>query len=289
MRTTLAGLATVFTTLGTLGTLGVGCANDPVYLPSPTSVDAGEMTDMMGNLVPGISALVIPIKQETMKDAVDRAKRQARIDMTNPGVKLPYVTVDDLEISIEWTIHNLTDKPGNAMIELDGANELFRYDPSMLKLSTDKEAPSPPGLDGNIPLEVPANGTIGGLFTEDNLREAAVDLDQITRGNVNPFRATLTISKNVDQFAQLEPLKFDKDGRPLPQAPTGVIYPREAIPAVLEVDLVFKPDRHMVLDYTVRVRDVRGNLMPDKLLSAPMSELQVFAPADFAITAMATP
>ena len=29
--------------------------------------------------------------------------------------------------------------------------------------------------------------------------------------------------------------------------------------------------------------------LPDKLLSAPMSELQVFAPADFAITAMATP
>ena len=24
-------------------TLAVGCANDPVYLPSPTSIDAGEM------------------------------------------------------------------------------------------------------------------------------------------------------------------------------------------------------------------------------------------------------
>ncbi len=270
-------------------TLAVGCANDPVYLPSPTSIDAGEMMDMEGNLLPGVSALVIPIKQETQTDADDRAERQARIDMTNPGVMLPYVAIDDLEVSVEWTIRNMTDKPGNALIELNGANEYFRYDPSMIMLTTDDEAPPPPGLDGNVPLDVPANGTISGLFTEDNLREAAVDLDQITRGNVNPFRATLTISKNVDQFAQLAPLMFDMDGEPLPQATTGVIYPREAIPAILEVGLVFKPDRHMVLEYTVRVRDVRGDLMPDKLLSAPTSELQVFAPADFAIMAMATP
>lgn len=282
MHITLAGL-------GTMMILGAGCANDPVYLPAPTSIDAGEMADMRGNLVPGLGALVIPVKQETQKDADDRARRQARIDMTNAGVKLPYVAVDDLEISVEWTIHNLTDKPGSAMIELNGANELFRYDPSKIVLSTNKEAPPPPGLDGDIPLTIPANGSLSGLFTEDNLREAAIDLDQITRGNVNPFRATLTISKNVEQFAQLQPLKFDMKGEPLPQAPTGLVFPREAIPAVLEVDLIFKPDRHMVLEYTVRVRDVRGDLMPNKLLSAPTSELQVFAPADFAIMAMATP
>lgn len=276
-------------TLAMVITLATGCANDPVYLPSPTSIDAGEMMDMEGNLLPGISALVIPVKQETQTDADDRGQRQAKMDAAHPGVVIPYINVDDLEISVEWTIHNMTDKPGNAMIELDGANEYFRYDPSMIVLTTDDEAPPPPGLDGNIPLTIPANGALSGLFTEDNLREAAVDLDQITRGNVNPFRATLTISKNADQFAQLAPLMFDANGEPLPQATTGVIYPREAIPAVLEVDLVFKPDRHMVLEYTVRVRDVRGGLMPDKLLSAPMSELQVFAPADFAIMAMATP
>jgi hypothetical protein len=202
---------------------------------------------------------------------------------------IPYIAVDDLQIEVEWTITNLTDKPGNATVQLNGANQFFRYDPSLITLSMDEEAPPPPGLDGDVPLDIPANGKLSGLFTEDNVREAAVDLDQITRGNVNPFRATLTISKNIDQFAQLEPLMFDEDGEPLAQATTGVMFPREAIPAMLELDIVFKPDRHMKLEYTVRVRDVRGDLLPDKLLAADMADLEPFMPADFSIMATATP
>ena len=265
----------------------VGCANDPVYLPSPTSIEAGNTTDMDGNLVPGLGRLVIPVVRETVDDAADRMRRQAMI--TDPAVVLPYIAVDDLQIEVEWTIRNLTAMPGNATVQLNGANQFFRYDPSMLQLSADDEAPPPPGLDGDVPLDIPANGMITGLFTEDSLREAAVDLDQITRGNINPFRATLTVSKNVDQFAQLAPLMFDMDGEPLPQMPTGSVFPRQAIPAMLEIDLVFKPDRHMVLEYTVRVRDVRGDLLPDLLMAADMADLEPFMPADFAIMATATP
>jgi hypothetical protein len=198
-------------------------------------------------------------------------------------VVLPYINVDDLEISIEWTIHNLTDKPGNAMVALNGANQFFRYDPSMIMLGSGPEAPPPPDLTGDIPLDIPANGTLSGLFTEDNVREAGIDLDQITRGQFNPFRATLTISKNIDQYAQLSAVMFDMNGDPLPQTATGTVFPRAAIPALLEIDLLFKPDRHMVLDYTVRVRDIRGEMMPDKLLAAPMTALEPFMPADFSI------
>jgi hypothetical protein len=79
------------------------------------------------------------------------------------------------------------------------------------------------------------------------------------------------------------------DGEPLPQMTTGTVFPREAIPAMLELDIVFKPDRHMLLEYTVRVRDVRGDMLPDELMAAPVDELQPFMPADFAITATATP
>lgn len=265
----------------------VGCTNDPVYLPSPTSIEAGNATDMDGNLVPGLGRLVIPVVRETVDDAADRMRRQAMI--ADAAVVLPYIAVDDLQIEVEWTIRNLTAMPGNATVQLNGANQFFRYDPTLLQLSADDEAPPPPGLDGDIPLDIPANATITGLFTEDSVREAAVDLDQITRGNINPFRATLTVSKNVDQFAQLAPLMFDMDGEPLPQMPTGSVFPRQAIPAMLEIDLVFKPDRHMVLEYTVRVRDVRGDLMPDKLMAADVAELEPFMPADFAIMATATP
>jgi len=289
MRTTLMGLGVLSVAAA------AGCANDPVYIPSPTSIDAGEMMDMDGNLLPGMSALIIPVNRETTKDAADRMRRQALI--TDPLVVLPYINVDDLEISIEWTIHNLTDKPGNAMVELNGANQFFRYDPSMVVLSTAREAPPTPGLDGDIPLEIPANGTLSGLFTEDNLRETAIDLDQITRANVNPFRATLTINKNLESFPQWMPATVNMEGE-LVQEPcldgtqpgcTGTVFPREAIPAMLEADLVFKPDRHMVLEYTIRVRDIRGDMMPDKLLSAPMTDLEPFMPADFMLSAATPP
>lgn len=266
-----------------LGAFGAGCTNDPLYLPSPTTLEAGLEMDMEGNLLPGLGQLVIPVKRETMEDAADRARRQA---LMPAGVELPYIQVDDLEISIEWTIKNLTDKPGNATVQLNGANQFFRYDPAMVTLGMGRETPPTPGLDGDIPLDIPANGSLSGLFTEDNVREAAIDLDQITRGNFTPYKATLTIGKNIKEYAQFEPLMFDMDGEPLPQAMTGVVFPREAIPALLEADIVFKPDRHMTLEYTVRVRDIRGEMLPDKLLAAPMDELEPFNPMAFMITVM---
>ena len=50
---------------------------------------------------------------------------------------------------------------------------------------------------------------------------------------------------------------------------------------MVRIDLVFKPDHHMVLEYAVRIRDLRG-IVDDKLLAAPMEELQVFEPMPYA-------
>lgn len=257
----------------------IGCTNDPVYLPGPTQLEGG-LDDGMGEPVEARASLVLPINLETMEDADERAELQATVD---PAVEVPYVRVGDLEISVEWTIKNLTDMPGSAMVQLNGANQFFEYDPSLLVLSSDDEAPPTPGLAGDTPIAIPALGSISGLFREDELREASIDLDQITRGNINPFRTRLTISKNLESFAQLAPLTYDADGEPLPQAETGLVFPRVAIPQLLRIDLVFKPDRHMVLEYAVRVRDVRGELMNEMLLDAPAGELQGFAPAPFAV------
>jgi hypothetical protein len=199
-------------------------------------------------------------------------------------VDVPYVKVGDLEVSIEWTITNLTDTDGQAQIQLNGANELFAYDPVPLAVGLDDDDPQPPGLDGDVPIHVPASGRVSGLFREDQLREASIDLDQITRGNVNPFRATLTVSKNIESFAQLTPQTYDENGEPLPQMETGVIYPREAIPQIVRIDLVFKPDREMEMLYTIRVRDRRGimhELLDTAVIEAP-GELATFTPATYA-------
>jgi hypothetical protein len=267
-----------------IGLLLVGCTNDPIYLPSPQGIAAGEPG--MDGPSEARASIQIPVNTETMKDATDRARRQALID---PAAVIPYVAVDDLEISVEWMIKNNDPAmPGSARIQLNGANQFFEYDPTLVVLSSDDEAPPSPGLAGDIPLDIPAGGTLSGVFREDELREASIDLDMITRANTNPVRATLVVDKNKTEFAEMSPLMYDADGEPLPQTATGLVFPREAFAQLLRIDLVFKPDRPMVLEYTVRVRDVRGEIVHELALAAftdpvGMGELQPFMPAVFAV------
>jgi hypothetical protein len=264
-----------------IGVLGLwalsGCANDPMYIPGPMAIEAGT-PDAMGRPTEGKAQVQLPIKTET---ASDKAKRDA-LAATLAPIEVPYVRVGDLEIEVEWTIKNLESTKGKAMVELNGANEYFSYDPSVISLAPDdEEAPPTPGLGGDIPMDVPPNGQISGLFTEDDVREAAIDLDQITRGNFNPFRATLTISKNAKEFQPMTPLMPAIED--YMQMPDGPAVPREAFAELTRIDVVFKPDRHMVLEYNIRVRDLRG-IMHSLLLAAVTEkpgELQTFAPAEF--------
>ena len=277
---------TLGSTLGpTLGfVLGlVGCANDPVYIPGPSTMEAG-VDNGMGMLSVDKASVQLPIKTESASDAAARATLATKL-----MIAVPYVKIGDLEVEIEWTIKNLDDEAGEAKIQLDGANELFSYDPSLIVLAPDDpEAPPTPGLGGDIPIEVPAKGTVSGLFTEDELREASIDLDQVTRGNVNPFRAMLTISKNAKNFQPMTP--------PMPgdemymQTPVGSPIPRDAFAEITRIDLVFKATTHMTLQYNIRIRDLRG-IMHDLLLTAVTDapgELQTFKPAVYAPPA-ATP
>lgn len=258
----------------------VACnANDPVYIQAPMTLEAGVPDPAnMGMLSEGKVSLQLPIKTET---AADKAKRDALAARLAP-ILVPYVRVGDLELDVEWTIKNLDTKPGQVKIQLNGANEFFSYDPSIINLAPPdaEDPPKTPGLTGDIPIDVPAGGTVSGLFTEDDLREASIDIDQVTRGNVNPFRAVQTVSKNALTFQPMTPPAVNAAGE-ITQSPMGPPVPREAFAGMVRVDLVFKPDRHMTLSFNVRVRDLRG-IMHDMLLSANPAELQMFDPMPYA-------
>jgi hypothetical protein len=267
--------------LSCLFAAAAGCANDPMYLQAPMTIEAGMPDPMnMGKPMVGKASLLLPIKTETAGDA---KARQALATKLAP-IQVPYIKIGDLEIEVEWTIKNLdTDPkaPTDAKVELNGANEFFSYDPSTIDLAApdDEDAPPTPGLSGDVPLTIPSGGTLSGLFTEDEVREAAIDLDQITRGNVNPFRATLTISKNAESFQPMT-LPFLNAQMQLVQDPVGSPVPREAFAQMVRIDLVFKPSTHMTLDFNVRVRDQRG-VMHDLGLTAVTEkpgELTTFMP-----------
>ncbi len=256
----------------------VGCTNDPIYIPPGMDgprLEGGTETDMDGNRVPAKTSVVLPINTERREY---REEREA-LQMTLPAeVVVPYIRVGDLEVSVEWTIRNMDDSDGQATMQVNGANQFYESAPDVVVLSEDDEAPPTPGLTGDVPIDIPAGGTVSGLFTEDDMREAAIDLDQITRGRINPFRARYTIAKNDQQFAQLSEVTYDEDGEAEMQMPTGVVFPKAAFAGMLRLDLVFDPDRHMVLEYSVRVRDVRGKLINMMFFDAPADELQYTDP-----------
>jgi hypothetical protein len=255
------------------------CANDPVYLPGPMMLEAGS-TDAMGMLVTASARHMLPIRLETAKEARARAMRTTEL-----GVDVPFVKAGDIEISVEWTIRNLDlMKPGTVTIQVNGANEVFAYDPTLVILGDPEEGPPAPGLAGDIPLHVDPGATLPGLFREDELREASIDLDQITRANLNPFAATLQVHKNIELFQPMTPLMPGVDE--YVQTPVGDPIPRETFRQLIRVDLVFKPDRPMVMEYTIRVRDTRGimhELLDAAVTEAP-DEITMFEPADFAVS-----
>lgn len=258
--------------------------NHPQYvLCPPMGTDVctleGGQDDGMGGTVGEVRGSVhIPLKPEADWPARDRDRRVELQEMVGADVEVPIYRLEHYDISVEWAVTNLSDRDSEFRIDLNGANEAFTYDPSMIVLDpADDDAPATPPLAGNIPIKIPANGTVSGTFREDQLVEAAIDLDQITRGNINPFRAMLTTSRYDESFQPLTP--FD----PVTMTggePTGTPIPRVAYRQLVRIDMVFRPRAHMRLDYTVRVRE-HADVIHEEGLNAPADELELLDPAPY--------
>lgn len=227
---------------------GFGCADDPVYLrPNPAALEANSP----GGGGATMATVVVPVRLETLEETQAREALATRLGLTPDQV--PSVRRDDIDLSIEWTIKNLEDADGEAMLSVVGANEYFRYDPGVFVIDPEEDRPPPP-LAGGIPLSIPALATFSGVIREDEVAEAAQDLDAITRSGIIPEWAGLTRWDTGDVVD-----------------PAGtVLMPSAAIPALLEVDVSFAATTHMVLEYVVRVRDHSDRLRPDETDAAQL-------------------
>jgi hypothetical protein len=248
------------------------CADDPRYLDPMQDLEvAGDPTM---EAAPATASLTLPIALETADDAATRA--QMADDF---GVDVPYVRLGDLSVEIEWTVKNLSGTDGIARIDVVGANEMFAYVRAAFVDPTDDEAVPPPPLLGDIPIHVPALGVVSGVFREDELREASIDLELITRGNLSPYAALLQTHPDLTEYQPTVPI--DPTMPELGTMPVGNPIPIAAFAQLVRFDVAFTADQHMVMEYAIRVRDHRGILHPD-LLDAPPDELTAFAPADYA-------
>ena len=236
-----------------------GCiSSDPRYLAPAEAIEVGVPGS---DVLEGTAMVTLPIRLEEADEATERAELAASL-----GVEVPYVRREDLALSLEWTIRNLSDTDGTARIHLNGANEYFAYVPTAFVVDPEEEEVPPP-LAGDVPLSIPALSTLSGVIREDQIAEAALDLELITRASVNPFTALLEINEELETV---------DDGM-------GFAIPVDVTPNLIRFDITFIADRHMVIEYAVRARDFRDpRLIHDEGLDADPGELTGFAPADFA-------
>jgi hypothetical protein len=234
--------------------LAAACAEDPQYLRP----EAGIEVSGDDQAAPPLTQFILPIRPEKEEEATARAERAAAL-----GIEVPFVRRDDLGLSIEWTVSNPGDQPGTARIHINAGNEWYRYVPANFVVDPEEDE-EPPPLLGGVPIEVPAGRAVSGVFREDQLAEAALDLELMSRGTTNPFAAILQVDEETRAFAD----------------PAGLEIPAEAFAALVLFDIELRAEQPMALRFAVRVRD-RRDLLHDQRLAAAADELTTFAPVEF--------
>lgn len=263
-----------------------GCTNDPSYVSCGTAA----MTDVcvldtanstgMDETAGARGSLHVPVRPPDDALTEDRADLQATLPS---DVVVPVYRLDQYDLSVEYVVTNLDNSPGQFKIQLNGANEESAWDPALIVPADDDDPPTPP-LAGGIPIDIAANGQVTGVFREDQLVEAAIDLDQITRGNINPFAATLKINKDDDAIQPLTRVLPPPPGsnEPPMQMPMGSPIPRAAFRQIVRVDLVLQTlGPHLTMEYSLRVRPHVANVIHDHGMNAPTNEVAIFDPAPY--------
>ena len=221
-----------------------GC-NNPTYLAEKAPIET-QPAMMGGGYAPATDLYVLPVRQPTRTERRALAELQQKLMLPDA---VPWAQARDFDIEIEYSVKNLDMQKVTAFVTCDGGNEFGDYVPAMYidpNANAEDQAP-PPNLLASPPLELEPGATVTGVFREDELRESALDLEAITRypsgGDVlaTPFIV-------IEHRSNISSLGLDA-------IPAG-----DVTPAHVRYQLGVSADGHVVLDYTVRVRDHNGKL-----------------------------
>jgi hypothetical protein len=242
-------LALSFPTLGVVA----GC-NNPVYLQQNRPLEAMmQATTMDTGLLSDTDLYVLPVRRPTTDEAMKLAEEQAKLALPMP---VPWVGERDVDIEIEWTMKNLETKEIQARVSVNGGNEFGDYDKTLfvdLTAPPEDQTP-PPDLLGGGKLTTMAAGEVRmGVFREDELREAGLDLEAITR--YPPPDAGI----NVPFMVLVRHSSASRVG-------LEAIPAADVIPAMVRMSFLLESTGRVVFDYVVRVRE---NGDPRDKLAAP--------------------
>jgi hypothetical protein len=237
-----------------LALLSGGC-NNPSYLSENRPLET-RMGTVMGQT--GYQAdsdlYILPVRQPT------DVEQQALQDDQNARMLMlpePWAQRVDFDIEIEYTLKNLDPMMNQAFVTLTGGNEFGDYNPMLYinPLANQEMQTPPPPLSGGTPINLDANQIINGVFREDQIGEASIDLEAITRyPSMDGVRQTpFEVVEHLSTVSQI-----GLDGVP----------PNDVTPMMVRFLLTLSSSGHVALDYVVRVRDHNAKLgAPGAMLS----------------------
>jgi hypothetical protein len=221
-----------------------GC-NDPTYIPEKRPLET--QPGMMGmGFTADTDLFVVPVRQPTKDEKKALTALQMKKMLT---MAVPWVSTGDFEIEIEWSLKNLEADKVQAQLSLNGGNEFGDYVPALYvdPTANQEDQTPPPPLLGGTPIDLAAGEVRTGVFREDDLQEAALDLEAITRypspgsGMNAPFEV-IEHNSTVSRIG-------------LEGIPAG-----DVTPAMVRMSFLLSATGHVVVDYNVRVRDLTGKL-----------------------------
>jgi hypothetical protein len=127
----------------------------------------------------------------------------------------------------------------------------------------------PPPLAGGTPIHLDANQVVTGVFREDQIHEASIDLEAITR-YPSADGALATPFEVVEHLSTTSQIGLDG------------VPPGDITPLMCRYLITLSSAGHVALDYTVRVRDHH-----DKI--ANPTDPNLFVPTDAALAPPANP
>lgn len=199
----------------------------------------------------------IPFREPTEEELAELGEVG---DMEIPYPQLPWLRRGDIEIQIDWTLSNLSDEPVIAAVVVNGFNEFHEYNPGA-RIVDDELLIDFSQWERNHRLEPMERRS--GRIREEELDEVAVDLATVVNMAPNPNQIVYFENQHThDRRSQM--------------------YIPDVIPALtgVRVGLRSQSPDPMLLEFTVRVRDVRRVLVQgdDDPWQAPAPAL--FGPAD---------
>lgn len=161
-----------------------GCAGDdetvtlePVVLGMTSELAATLSTDEME-----IYEVKLPVQLPIERPTREQRRALNQMEAPAPFERHPWVTIDDVEVQVSWTVTNLDEGTHEVNLLIDPWNEFGRYWPGAAVVDDDEIVPNLSGIQDFFELKGTEQGEesrVHGTVTFDDMRELAIDLSTV--------------------------------------------------------------------------------------------------------------